>query len=46
MAAVTPYLQCEDAQAQASFYIEALGGEVVDKFGVHRMISSEAQGGT
>ena len=28
MATVTPYLQSEDARAQAAFYIEALGGEI------------------
>jgi PhnB protein len=29
MATLTPYLQSENAKAQAAFYIEALGGEIV-----------------
>ncbi|OXM13389.1 VOC family protein [Paenibacillus herberti] len=29
MTKLTPYLMCEDARAQANFYIESLGGEVL-----------------
>ncbi|WP_040711136.1 VOC family protein [Paenibacillus curdlanolyticus] len=30
MAKLTPYFYSEDARAQAQFYIDALGGEIVD----------------
>ncbi|MBP3964929.1 VOC family protein [Paenibacillus lignilyticus] len=44
MTKLRPYLYCEDAKGQASFYVEALGGEIISQQTYGEMMPGAAEG--